>query len=768
MAPDTRATCRQVPAPAFSGQLRLITLAVLAAIPVLAQAQTETGSAPDATRATQIEALRIDGRSQVDMVAQGKARLQRGDMVLTGDRLYYDQVRNEASAQGEVRLQRGPDLIEGPRARVNLDTWYGEFESPSYQIQRERRIPNSDGWLGARPSAERRVLGEVVTGSGKADLLNLEGENHYRLTNSTYTTCPAPNPSWYLRMQDLALDFDRDKGEATNTSLVFKGVPILYTPWVEFPLNGGRQSGFLPPTIGTTSLTGLDVSLPYYFNLAPNYDATLAPRWMSKRGMQLGGETRYLTGKSNGSLRGEYMAEDSETGQSRDLVSWRHNQNFGYGLSGAVDATRVSDKAYFADLSSKITSTSQTTLNQQASLNYSSGSWLSGGLTVQRHQVLSGAAPYDRLPQLNLTARRADFHGLSLQAPLEYTAFSHPTSVEGQRSVLYPQVSLPLQSAGAFVTPKIGAHLTHYRIDRRDGDGESNIQRGVPIGSIDSGLIFERPLQYGGRDHVQTLEPRLYYVRSAYRDQSDIPVFDTALADFNFAQVFSENRYAGQDRIADANQITAGLQSRMIDDASGEEWLRGAIAQRYYFDDQRVTLPGEAQRTGSVAHILGSLSGRVVRDLWLDSASQYDNRAGVWERASLGLRYQPDHAKALSVSYRFHRDLFRDLDISAQWPLWGGWYGVGRYNLNLREHRLSEAIAGLEFKGDCWVLRTVWQSLVTNAQKRNNAFYVQLEFNGLAAVGSNPVNLLKRSVNGYGKINDPGVGDSVFGEPTQP
>ncbi|KAF7600887.1 MAG: LPS biosynthesis protein [Candidatus Dactylopiibacterium carminicum] len=742
-------------------RVRLTSLAVLSALPALAQAQVEGAVQQSTVQGTVIQAQRIEGRNQVDIVAQDEVRLQRGGLILNSDRLFFDQISNEALAQGNVRLRRGPDTIEGPRARINLDTWFGEVESPTYLLQRERRV-SSEVWVSSRPWMERRTLGETVTGSGQADLLYLEGENHYRLSNSTFTTCPAPDPSWYLRMRDLQLDFDQDKGRATDTSLVFQGVPILYTPWAEFPLSGGRQSGFLPPTLGTTSLTGVDLSLPYYFNLAPNYDATLAPRWMTKRGVQLGGETRYLTSDSHGVLRGEYMNQDCVTGRSRDLWRWQHDQDFGYGLTASVDATRVSDKTYFSDLSSKITSTSQSTLNQQATLNYNNGTWLSGGLTMQRYQVLSGTAPYDRLPQLSLLARNTDFHGLSLQLPMEYTAFSHPTSVEGRRAVLYPQVSLPVQSAGAFFTPKFGVHLSQYQLDRRDGGEKDEIQRGVPIASLDSGLVFERPVTYRDKPHIQTLEPRLYYVRSSYWNQSDIPVFDSTIADFNFSQIFSENRYVGQDRIADSNQLTSGLQSRLIDDATGEEWLRGALAQRYYFADQRVLLPGEAQRSGSVAHILGGLSGRLTREWWLDTASQYDHRAGLWERATLGMRYQPDHAKAFSVSYRFYRDQYRDLDVSAQWPLWKGWYGVGRYNLNLRDHRLSEAIAGLEYKGDCWVLRTVWHTLVNNTDKRNNAFYIQLEFNGLASVGSNPVDLLKRSVGGYGKINDPGVGNSVF------
>lgn len=769
---------------------RLLAVAVVAALPGALQAQSSALPAPQSApagksvltfpappsknpqgdpRVTKVEADRIDGRDQMHMSAQGHVRLERGDMLLTSDQLYFDQVANEVQAKGSVKLLRGADTIESPEGRVNLDTWFGEFKEPTYNVQRERKV-TVDGPSNS-PRGLRPIM-QMVSGSGQADVLKLEGENHYRLSNSTYTTCPAPNPSWYLRMNDLALDFDRDKGQATHTTLVFKDVPIAYMPWAEFPLNGGRQSGFLPPTLGASNSTGFDTSVPYYFNLAPNYDATFAPRWMSERGLQLAGEARYLGAKGTGIVKGEYLNEDKVTQNSRALYAWKHVQDFGLGFSGNVEATQVSDKTYFADLSSKITATSQSALSQSALLNYNSGTWLSGSLLTQRYQILSGAAPYNRMPKITLNAKQADFHGLSLNLPAEYTNFTHPTQDEGKRLIVYPQVAYTLQNSAFYMTPKVGVNLSHYSIDRTVSTGDSTIVRSIPTVSVDAGAVLERPFSLGKTEHIQTLEPRVYYIRNTYRDQSQIPVFDTGRADFNFAQIFSENLYSGQDRIADANQLTAGVQSRMIESESGEEWLRVAAAQRYYFEDQRVTLPGETQRTGSVANLLGAVSGRVRRDVWMDNAAEYDPRTGLWQRATTGFRYQPDFSKSAAISYRFQRDLFRDLDFSVQWPIWRNVYGVGRYNLNLRDHRLTEAIAGLEYKGDCWVLRGVWQTLLTtaqtNGQSRNNSFFVQLEFNGFASIGSNPVNLLKRSVSGYGKINEPGVGDPMFGDATQP
>jgi LPS-assembly protein len=719
---------------------------------------------PDATRVTHVNADSIGGRDQVDMTAYGAVHLTRKNLVLDSDQLYWDQVANEVTVEGNVHFEHVNDTIDGTRAKLNLDTWNGEFDKPVYSLQRQRRI-KSDTWpLPGRPPAPTT---ELVKGSGHADVAYVEGENHYRLTHSTYTTCPAPDPSWYLRINTLKLDFDRDKGTATGSTMVFKDVPIAYMPWAEFPLSGGRQSGFLPPTIGGGTNTGVDITVPYYFNIAPNYDLTLAPRYMSDRGTQIGAEGRYLTQNANGIMRGEYLNDDQLTRDSRYAVVWKHVQNFGNGFSGGVDATQVSDKTYFADLSSKIGITSQSTLAQQANLAYNSGSWFSSNVLVQRYQVLSGDAPYNRMPQVSLNAAKS-LYGFDANLPVEFTDFKHPSSDEGRRTAIYPQISYPIETSSFFLTPKMGVHYTSYNITRSTTDGDSKITTEIPTFSLDSGLIFERDTSIGGKAQVQTLEPRIYYVRTPYKDQSQIPVYDTAVADFNFAQIFSENRYVGKDRVADANQLTAGVQSKMISADSGEEWLRTALAQRYYFSDQRVTLPGETVRSGRVADVLGDVSGRLFKDVWSDNAVEYQPSDGRWQRATTQLRYQPDSSKVASIAYRYELGVYRDLDISAQWPLWGRLYGVGRYDLNLRDHRLSEAIAGLEFKGDCWVLRTVWQSLLTSSQTRNTSFYVQLEFNGLASLGNNPVNLLKRSVNGYGKINDPSMGDPKFGDSSEP
>ncbi|WP_211159805.1 LPS-assembly protein LptD [Aromatoleum aromaticum] len=718
--------------------------------PAAGAAPAESG--PIAAGATEIRAQQISGTRAVELVAEGNAELRRDGILLSADRLTYSELTDEARAEGNVLVAQGTDRVEGPRANLKIAEQVGEFEAPQYRFSRR-----SDPAPG-EPVRE-------ISGSGHADVMHFEGENQYRLENATWSTCQADDPDWYIKARDLELDYDREVGVVRGGSVIFQDVPIFWWPWAEFPLVAQRQSGFLSPTVGVSNKAGVDISVPYYWNLAPNYDATFAPRFMGRRGVQLGGEFRYLTPGYRGESRVEWLPRDAVTGEERALGSVQHQQQITPNLYGSLDLNAVSDDQYFEDLSSRLSVASQVNLLREGRLSYVASDWWSASALVQSYQTLSGEDPYRRLPQLLLNANRQDMAaGTVFGFRGEYVQFEHTDSrkPEGSRFTLYPQLSLPFERPGYYVTPKIGVHHTQYGLDR-DLAGESDsITRTLPIFTLDSGLLFERDTTLFARDYLQTLEPRIYYVRTPYRNQDDIPVFDTARFDFGFAQIFSENLYAGGDRIADANQVTAAVTSRLIDPGTGAERMRATIGQRYYFDDQRVTLPGEPRRNGRRADMLAAFSGRVTTSSSIDSAWQYNPRDQLTERFNFAVRYQPEFAKALNLGYRYSREVLEDLDLSGQWPLGGGWYGVARVTRSLKENRITETIAGLEYDGGCWVVRSAVHRFATNPDDVTEALFVQLELNGLASVGSSPVNLLKRSVAGYGKINEP-VSDRVFG-----
>lgn len=729
------------------GQLVPLFLGAMAA-PAAAQ-KVEPG-------ATVVNADRISGRNGIETIAEGNAEFQRDDTTIKADRLIYRHLEDEAEADGNVTLTRDEDRISGPHLKLRVQDNLGVFDSPSFVIKRAPVLVS-----------DTSVPREPVTGSGDAERMDFEGEGLYRLKRGNFSTC-SPHRDWYVTADDIALDYNREVGEADDAKVVFMDTPIFYWPWLTFSLNQNRKSGFLAPTYSTTTTSGLELTVPWYWNIAPNMDATIAPRVLTRRGIQLNTEFRYLDYGYNGQTRFEYLPNDRLTGDSRWAYAILHNQSLAPGLSADLNLNGVSDDSYFTDLSSRVAMVSQANLLRQGRLLYSGG-WWSASLMAQRFQTLQDpdapvAIPYYRMPQFLLSALRPDLPGgLHLGFTGEYVDFDHPTNVVGQRSVAYPQISLPIQTAAFFITPKFGYHMTHYRLQRQATGVPDSITRGVPVASIDSGLVFEREANWFGRDLIQTAEPRLFYVKVPGREQSEIPVFDSALADFNFAQIFSENRYAGSDRIGDASQLTAALVSRLIDPANGAELARAAVGQRFYFEEQRVTLPGETARTNRKTDILAAFSGRIAKKVNLDTGWQYSQYLRHTERFNIGARYQPDFGKVLNVGYRYTRDQVDQVDISGQWPVGGGWYGVGRYNYSLKDSRLVEGVAGFEYDAGCWVARVVVHRLATTVEKTSTALFFQLELNGLARIGSNPIDMLKRNISGYGVINQP-TADPAFGE----
>ncbi|MDO8933366.1 MAG: LPS-assembly protein LptD, partial [Rhodocyclaceae bacterium] len=720
-----------------------------------------------------ISADRMHGRNDVEMIAEGAAELRKIGTVLDADRLTYWHLDDEVEALGNVRLQKDQDVYTGPKLRMKVEESTGFFERPVYSMPRTKTY-TPVAMLG---SEVEETATTTITGRGEAEEIEFLGEGLSRLKKATYTTCAPGNTDWYAEVSDLNLDYNREIAEGADGKVVFMGMPILYSPWLDFSLNNQRKSGLLTPTLGTTSTSGTELSVPWYWNIAPNMDATITPRLMQKRGTQWNTDLQYLDYTYSGQAHVEYLPNDSVAHKHRYGYSILHNQALGRGFAGSLNLNGVSDDTYFSDLSkpaSGLGQLSQGSLLRTGSLTYGA-TWWSASLAASRYQILQDpsatttiAEPYSRLPQFNVAANRYDLpYGGAFNFSGEFTRFGHPTNVIGQRTILYPQLSLPMQASYLQVTPKLGMHVTRYALERQASGMSANLTRNVPIFSVDSSLVLERDANLFGRNTIQTLEPRLNYLFVPNRDQSALnnartPInFDTGAADFNFATIFAENRYSGGDRIADANQVTATLTSRLIDPATGAELIRGLIGQRHYFTTQHVTLPGEVARTSRTADLLGALSGQVLPKTYVDTALQYNPRDSAVQRFSLGGRYQPETGKVLNAGYRYTRDLLGQIDVSGQWPLRGGWYGVGRYNYSTLERRMIESVAGVEYDGGCWVARVVVQRIATQIQRQTTSLFVQLELNGFSRLGSNPLDILKRNVPGYGAINQPAA-NSTF------
>jgi LPS-assembly protein len=686
-----------------------------------------------------VDADEIQGRQESDVEARGNARLRTREKSLSADWLLYRSKDDEVEAEGNVRLEQAGNVFEGTRLKLNLETEQGYLKQPVYRLSE----------LGARGDANEFIF---------------VGENRYRVDQGRYTTCGPGRDDWFIRARDLDLDKNTNIGTARDASVVFMNTPILYTPWMDFPLSRDRKSGFLSPTIATGGKSGAEFSIPYYWNIAPNRDATITPHILSKRGVMVGGEFRYLDPTYNGELRVEMLPNDQVADRDRYAAFARHTHIAGP-WTFLVNVQKVSDDNYFRDLSTQIQATSRTLLPREAHAIRGgalgqTGNWSLVG-HVQRWQTLQDpqspiGVPYDRLPSLTLVTNNYDIAGTDINFTGTYVDFRHPTQVNGSRLVAYPSVSLPLQTSYAFLTPKIGVHYTRYDLSAHQVPTLADQPtRSLPIFSTEGGLVFERDASFGGTKYLQTLEPRLMYVYIPYRDQSRLPNFESGVADINFASIFSENQFSGSDRINDANQLTLGVTSRLLDPNTGIEQIRVGVAQRFYFKDQQVTIPGYPVRTSTSSDILAAISGRFTRNLIGEAAVQYDDEFSQSQKLALGARYQPDVGKVLNVGYRFTRNVLENFDVSAQWPLGNRWSGVGRVNYSLRDGRIAEGLAGVEYNGDCWVLRVVTYNVAVGTGDSSRSVFLQLELNGVAKVGSNPLEVLRQNISGYTKINEP-------------
>lgn len=691
--------------------------------------------APDESESPVIAyAQTIEGSPETELTLSGEAELRRAGTVIEGQTIVYTQETGEVKVSGDARLTRAGVQLQAPEAVYRLDEATGEASNVRYKY-----VP--------------RGL------QGSARCLRFASADVTELKDVLLTSCEGDNPAWWVEMNELTLDEYEQAGTGTGAVLKLGGVPVLGSPWFTFPLSGERKSGFLAPVVGMSSARGLDISVPYYFNIAPNYDYTLSPQIITKRGVMLGNEFRFLTDHLSGEISGQYMPHDREYGDDRYSAninlhgSWN---NFGYG----VNYNRVSDDDFFDDFSRSIRDNADDILPQDYWLNYTSTYW-NASVRVTKNQTIDYAyKPYEREPQFSWNAFVADLGGFELSTHMEATRFAHPTLTEGDRFVFHQQVSYPIRGAGWFVTPKAQMIAARYELDHDRAMRYDDAHPGytLPIFSVDSGLTFERDMSAAGRDMVQTLEPRLFYSYTPYRDQSNIPLFDSSLADLNFAQLYSENAWTGYDRIAETNQVTASVTTRFVDASSGLEWIKASIGQRYYFNDSTVNSEGERiSMENQKSDFLASIGARLTRSI---SASAYGQWS--WERSSMskaiaGVRWQPKPMSVIGLYYRYNwqenrdsDDYLNQIDLALQWPLSNKVYALLRQNYSLHDNKFIESLAGLEYHAGCWTLRAVAQRYTRDEDKNSETnFFLQLELAGLGGIGSSPLSELQRSIPGY-------------------
>ncbi|HTH61964.1 MAG TPA: LPS-assembly protein LptD [Paraburkholderia sp.] len=693
------------------------------------------------------------GTANTDIAVKGAAEVRQSGAIVKADALHYDLDTDIANAVGNVIVSQNGTTFQGPDAQLRIEANEGYMTAPKYHFT-------------------------LTGGSGSAERADLLDEERSVITHGTYTACQCTtNPAWYIKGSEFDFDTGADEGVARNSVLFFQGVPIFATPWMTFPLSGDRRSGLLPPTFSVSSTNGYEISLPYYFNIAPNRDFTFTPEIISKRGVFLQGTYRYLSTNYSGTLTGTFLPDDAITKTNRYAVFFQHNQNFGNGFGGYIYYNRVSDNTYPEDLqqsANQFLAGMQLLYQQEAGLTYNNGPW--SVLAREQHwQTLEpSVAPYGREPQLNVKYAKYNVGGFDYGMEADYSRFRITTadSTEGDRVVFNPYLSYSLTGPGYFVTPKIQWHFASYNLSNIGTDAPAgqpkNFTESIPTFSFDTGLVFDRSVRLFGQDFIQTLEPRLYYVYTPYRNQDFAPLFDTAESDFGLAEIFTPNTFVGNDRIADANRITAAITTRFLNPATGDERARFVLAQQYYFRDQQVTLlPGETSSQVTHSDLIAGASLKLGAGFASETAFQYNADANQLTKASVGFGYSPGASRVVNVAYRYTRANttldFQPINqflISAQWPLSRRVFAVGRFNYDLNGHRIVDGLVGMQYDADCWVLGVGLQRYAngissTGAFTSATRFMAQLTLKGLSNVDNGLVAAFKASVPGYTPVPGP-------------
>jgi LPS-assembly protein len=682
---------------------------------------------PRETAPTDFDAAAVTVVKESSYVLEGDVVATRADQRLAAEKVTYDQPTSHLVAEGDVRYQDKDLLLAAERADARMDTDVTQLDDVRYQLVEAR-------------------------GNGIAERATRTGEQRTELAGVTYSTCDPDRRDWEIVAREIELDHENGVGTARGMRVRFKDTTILALPYATFPIDDRRRSGFLYPQLGGSNDDGFDLSVPYYLNLAPNYDATLVPRLITERGLMLGGEFRYLFGNQRGEIAGNWLpGDDAAGGRDRWAYRFDHVAQFSPNFNFVADINRVSDDRYFEDFGDSLAAAATSLLPSSAYVN-GRGTWWSlafGGddIEVTDPTVAPQSEPYQRLPRFALDAEYPVRPWFAAGLRTELVRFDKDDALTGDRYDVQPFVAFPVERAGWFVRPELAWRATRYELDR---DGDDTLTRDLPIASVDAGLFFERPTTLFGTKLRQTLEPRVYYLNVPYEDQDDLPIFDTQELTFSFAQLFRPNRYSGADRQIDANNLTLALTTRLLDDASGEEVLRASLGEILYFDDQRVQLPGVPARDDSRSAWAGELDFRLDERWRVALSQQYDPERERTDLSAIRLQRTLGERGVLNLAYRFRRDFLEQVDASTAFPLNDSVRLVGRVNYSLRDDKTLEAFAGVEWDNCCYAFRILGRHHVRNVEGESaNALFLELELKGIGAIGRRTGNFLQRAILGY-------------------
>lgn len=666
----------------------------------------------------------VDGAA----LLSGRVELRQGERRLDAEEVRYDRALGQFSVRGTLTYTDGSITARGDTGRYDAASG-ASLEDAEFDLP-ERP---------ARGAAERMQIGT---------------DGRVRLSEVWFSTCPDASPDWRIRARSIELDTRTRNGTGRNAAVEFLGVPILYLPYISFPLGEQRKSGFLVPDAGFSSRSGVELAVPYYFNLAPNYDLLVEPRFYEKRGLDAGATFRYLTRTNRGEIRANLLPGDMVRDTDRHWLRLRHRTELPAGWRLDLDAADVSDAEYFEDFAAGADGTSTAFLQRVARLSYRDEHWRVRG-EFQQFQTIDRALqpidrPYAQVPRIAVRGEGRHDAGLPLSYSLdaEVVNFERDTGVTGWRTDATSRVALDFGSPAYYLRPAAGVRHTRYALDNVASGATTSPSRSLPFAALDAGLLLERPA-VDGRVQRITLEPRLLYLWTPYRDQDDLPVFDTRVPDLNFVQLFRGERYVGADRVSDANQVSLGVTSRFYDGASGRQLLAATIGQTLHLEAPRVRLPNEP-RIGSKSDLVAQLAVTRWQNFNVNLGVQWNPQQSRSERRQVRIQYRPQGDRALNLAYRFQDQRLEQTELSGAWPITRRWSAFGRLVYDLQERSTLEQFGGVEYGACCWRLRLVGRRFVSSRTgERDSGIYLQLELNGLASVGSSADTFLEEAIRGY-------------------
>lgn len=744
----------------------------------------------------------VTAKKQVVYAEQGDATLegsvvisQPGRQLIANKIVLHRDVKtnkfSSADLYGGVQLFEFGKLVVGNTGYINFTNNVVIIDNAIYRL-----------------SVPKNFSAEQLTLWGRAKQILRDESKELTFFNSSYSTCQPDTEAWHITSSKLHLNKETGVGTANNVVLNIKDMPVLYLPYAQFPLDNRRKSGFLFPAVNYSGNSGLELDIPFYLNLAPNYDATITPEIMTKRGVLFDGLFRYLTSSSSGQLDLQYIFNDNEfkdykketvlaypndaalqdledSSDNRGFISWQNNSRFNSHWNSVLNVNYVSDDYFLHDFGVLPSLINEDQLFNQAMVTYSDDHWQFFG-QVQAFQTLhlvneTAEDQYMRLPQLNLAgAFPGQKYGLSYQLNAEYVYFDH-RSIDfydsnkiypiGNRFNIVPSVELPLNWGGAFLDPKVQLNATYYGLTNVPIATEvpigtsKDITRITPIIDVDSGLLFKRNMNYFS-GYTQTLEPRLFYLYVPKENQNDIPVFDTNPSAVSFDNLFRTNRFSSIDRIGDANQFSLALISRMLNAATGEEKLRASIGETIALQEHTVCLDSEGNNNCDSDPLASSLFSPIFGQLkyypnpnWSATAdASWDMSTNALNSVSATIGYSK--AKRIinvNYSYLVNGDSYDDqtvnlnrLDISASWPLTQHWQVMGDWKYYASSGNAQAYIYGIEYNSCCWAIRFVGSHVYEGYDEFENRFYLQFLLKGLGSIAtSDPNSILTSNITNF-------------------